>query len=237
MEKMRLQKYFSDCGVMSRRAAERAIAEGRVTVNGHTAAVGDSVDSGDAVALDGVPIVRRTEEYSYYMLHKPRGFITTLSDERGRKSVTDLLGGVQERVYPVGRLDYNSEGLLLFTNDGALANRLMHPRNGVAKTYLVICDSTIDDSMAMQLAKPVISDGERLCADRVELISPGDKHSVLKIVLSEGKNREIRRIFEANGLAVRRLKRISVGKLELGDLKKGELRPLTAKEIKYLKSL
>lgn len=238
MEKMRLQKYFSECGVMSRRAAEKAIAEGRVTVNGRTAAIGDSVDADkDAVALDGVPIAHRTGEYSYYMLHKPRGFITTLSDERGRKSVTELLHGIKERVYPVGRLDYNSEGLLIFTNDGQLANRLMHPRNGVKKTYIVICDSSIDEVTAMRLTEPVVSDGERLCADSVELVSPGDKHSVLKIVLSEGKNREIRRIFEANGLSVRRLKRIAVGRLELGDLKKGEVRPLTAKEIKYLKSL
>ena len=238
MEKMRLQKYFSECGVMSRRAAEKAIAEGRVTVNGRTAAIGDSVDADkDAVALDGVPIAHRTGEYSYYMLHKPRGFITTLSDERGRKSVTELLHGIKERVYPVGRLDYNSEGLLICTNDGQLANRLMHPRNGVKKTYIVICDSAIDEVTAMRLTEPVVSDGERLCADSVELVSPGDKHSVLKIVLSEGKNREIRRIFEANGLSVRRLKRIAVGRLELGDLKKGEVRPLTAKEIKYLKSL
>ncbi len=238
MERMRLQKFFSECGVMSRRAAEAAITQGRVTVNDRTAELGESVDpERDTVCLDGKPISRRSTEYSYYMLHKPRGYITTLSDEKGRKCVTELLSHIEERVYPVGRLDYNSEGLLIFTNDGTLANRLMHPGHGVKKTYIVVSDSAIDDITAMELAKPVDCDGETLKADSVELISPGDKHSVLKIVLSEGKNREIRRIFEANGLSVRRLKRISMGKIELGELKKGEVRPLTAKEVNYLKSI
>lgn len=238
MEKMRLQKFFSECGVMSRRAAEAAILDGRVRINDRVAELGESVDPRkDNVYLDGEPVERRTAEYSYYMLHKPRGYITTLSDEKGRKCVTELLEDIEERVYPVGRLDYNSEGLLIFTNDGALANKLMHPGHGVKKTYIVVSDSAIDDVKAMELAKPVESDGEKLKADSVELISPGDKHSVLKIVLSEGKNREIRRIFEANGLTVRRLKRVAMGKLELGELKKGEVRPLTAKEIAYLKSI
>jgi len=238
MEKMRLQKYFSECGIMSRRAAEAAIADGRVRVNGVIASVGESIDpESDTVLLDGEPVSRRAEGYSYYMLHKPRGYITSLSDERGRKCVTELLSEIKERVYPVGRLDYNSEGLLIFTNDGALANKLMHPGHGVKKTYIVVADSAIDDMQAAKLSEPVVSDGETLCADSVELVSPGDKRSVLKVILSEGKNREIRRIFEANGLAVRRLKRISLGKLELGDLKKGEVRKLTAKEINYLKSI
>lgn len=238
MEKMRLQKFFSECGVMSRRAAEAAIIDGRVKINGRVAELGESVDpKRDTVYLDDEPIKPRSEEYSYYMLHKPRGYITTLSDEKGRKCVTELLGDIEERVYPVGRLDYNSEGLLIFTNDGALANKLMHPGHGVKKTYIVVCDTAIDDIKAMELSKPVESDGERLQADSVELISPGDKHSVLKVVLSEGKNREIRRIFEANGLAVRRLKRVAMGKLELGELKKGEVRRLTAKEVAYLKGL
>ena len=228
---------MSECGVASRRKSEELIAKGAVKVNGTVAKIGDSVDpKRDIITLNGKKIENKTVA-KYIMLHKPRGFITTLSDERGRKSVTELLHGIKERVYPVGRLDYNSEGLLLFTNDGQLANRLMHPRNGVKKTYSVICDSAIDEVTAMRLTEPVVSDGERLCAYSVELVSPGDMHSVLKIVLSEGKNREIRRIFEANGLSVRRLKRIAVGRLELGDLKKGEVRPLTAKEIKYLKSL
>jgi len=238
MEKMRLQKFFSECGVMSRRAAEAAIIDGRVKINGRVAELGESVDpKRDTVYLDDEPVKPRSEEYSYYMLHKPRGYITTLSDEKGRKCVTELLGDIEERVYPVGRLDYNSEGLLIFTNDGALANKLMHPGHGVKKTYIVVCDTAIDDIKAMELSKPVESDGDTLKADSVELISPGDKHSVLKVVLSEGKNREIRRIFEANGLAVRRLKRVAMGKLELGELKKGDVRPLTAKEVAYLKGL
>ena len=238
MEKMRLQKFFSECGVMSRRAAEAAILDGRVRINDRVAELGESVDPRkDTVYLDGEPVERRTAEYSYYMLHKPRGYITTLSDEKGRKCVTDLLTDIRERVYPVGRLDYNSEGLLLFTNDGALANKLMHPSHQIKKTYIVVSDSAIDDIKAIELSRPVECDGETLKADEVELISPGDKHSVLKIVLSEGKNREIRRIFEANGLSVRRLKRVAVGKIELGELKKGEVRRLTPKEVQYLKNL
>ncbi len=140
-------------------------------------------------------------------------------------------------MYPVGRLDYNSEGLLLLTNDGELSNRLMHPGNGIRKTYIVISDSPVSDIKAAALSKPVRDRGELLKADSVTLISPGDRHSVLKVVLSEGKNREIRRIFEANGLSVRRLKRVSIGDLELGELGKGSYRHLDGKEIKYLKSL
>jgi len=238
MEKIRLQKYFSECGIMSRRAAEKAITDKRVTVNGKTAKLGDCIDpKTDKVCLDGESVVRESTECSYYMLHKPRGYITSLSDEKGRKCVTDLLTDIRERVYPVGRLDYNSEGLLLFTNDGALANKLMHPSHQIKKTYIVVSDSAIDDIKAIELSRPVECDGETLKADEVELISPGDKHSVLKIVLSEGKNREIRRIFEANGLSVRRLKRVAVGKIELGELKKGEVRRLTPKEVQYLKNL
>ncbi len=236
---IRLQKYFSECGAMSRRAAEAAIADGRVTVNGETAVIGQSVDpERDAVLLDGEPVRRDPQKKpSYYMLNKPRGYITSLSDEKGRKCVTELLTGVSERVYPVGRLDYNSEGLLILTNDGELTNKLTHPSHGVKKTYVVIADSVVSDEQIVRLADPVILDGERMQADSVELISIGDKRSVLRVVLSEGKNREIRRIFEANGVTVRRLKRVALGRLELGDLKKGEVRPLEKEEIAYLKRL
>jgi len=239
MNKIRLQKYFSECGIMSRRAAEAAIADGRVTVNGEPAVIGQSVDpDADAVLLDGEPVRRDPEKKPvYYMLHKPRGYITSLSDEKGRKCVTELLKDVSERVYPVGRLDYNSEGLLLLTNDGELTNKLTHPSHGVKKTYVVVADSVVSDEQIVRLGEPVVSDGERLQADSVELISLGDKRSVLRIVLSEGKNREIRRIFEENGVTVRRLKRVAVGRLELGDLKKGEVRPLEKDEIAYLKRL
>ena len=171
------------------------------------------------------------------MLNKPRGFITSLADEKGRKCVTELLGGVKERVYPVGRLDYNSEGLLLLTNDGEIANRLTHPKNMITKEYIVIVTGQITDETKKILTSTVYSDGQALMAKEVEVINEGDKKSVLRFVMTEGKNREIRRICEAASLNVCRLKRVSIGKLELGRLSMGRYRALTEDEISYIKSL
>lgn len=238
MEQIRIQKYFTDCGILSRRAAEAAIMNGEVTVNSTKAEIGQKIDpESDIVKYRGRVIRPTYHEYSYYMLNKPRGFITSLSDEKGRKCVTELLHGVRERVYPVGRLDYNSEGLLLLTNDGNVANKLTHPANQITKTYIVIVTGNVDKDTLNILSSPVYSDGQTLVAKSVELINEGDKKSVLKFEMTEGKNREIRRICEAGGLNVCRLKRISIGKLELGRLAMGRFRPLTNEEIAYVRSL
>ena len=235
---IRIQKYFTDCGILSRRAAEAAIESGDITVNGERAYLGQKIDpSEDCVKYKGRVIRPTYKEYSYYMLNKPRGFITSLSDEKGRKCVTELLHGVKERVYPVGRLDYNSEGLLLLTNDGEVANRLTHPRNMITKEYIVIVTGEINDETKEILSSTVYSDGQALKAKEVEVINEGDKKSVIRFVMTEGKNREIRRICEAASLNVCRLKRISIGKLELGRLNMGRFRALTADEINYIKSL
>ena len=238
MEKIRIQKYFTDCGILSRRAAEAAIEAGEVSVNGERASIGQKIDpQADIIKYRGRVIRPTFKEYSYYMLNKPRGFITSLSDEKGRKCVTELLHGVRERVYPVGRLDYNSEGLLLLTNDGETANKLTHPRNMITKEYIVIVTGEITDKTKEILSSTVYSDGQALCAKEVEIINKGDKKSVIKFVMTEGKNREIRRICEAAELNVCRLKRVSIGKLELGRLSMGRYRALSDEEIAYIKSL
>ncbi len=238
MEQIRIQKYFTDCGILSRRAAEAAIEAGEISVNGVGATIGQKIDpSSDIVKYKGRVIRPTYREYSYYMLNKPRGFITSLSDEKGRKCVTELLFGVKERVYPVGRLDYNSEGLLLLTNDGQTANKLTHPRNMISKQYLVIVSGKVEDEAKEIISSTVYSDGQSLKAKNVEVISEGDRKSVILFELTEGKNREVRRICEAAGLRVCRLKRISIGSLELGRLPMGKYRALTDDEIAYIKSL
>ena len=235
---IRIQKYFTDCGILSRRAAEAAIEAGEVYVNGEKATIGQKIDvSSDIVKYRGRVIRPTYKEYSYYMLNKPRGFITSLSDEKGRKCVTELLGGVKERVYPVGRLDYNSEGLLLLTNDGEIANRLTHPKNMITKEYIVIVTGEITDETKKILTSTVYSDGQALKAKEVEVVNEGDKKSVIRFVMTEGKNREIRRICEAASINVCRLKRVSIGKLELGRLSMGRYRALTPDEVSYIKSL
>jgi len=238
METIRIQKYFTDCGILSRRAAEAAIEAGQITVNGVSATIGQKIDpSSDIIKYKGRVIRPTYREYSYYMLNKPRGFITSLSDEKGRKCVTELLGGVRERVYPVGRLDYNSEGLLLLTNDGQTANKLTHPKNMISKQYIVIVSGKVDEDAEKVISSTVYSDGQALKAKKVEILSEGDKKSVILFEMTEGKNREIRRICEAAGLTVCRLKRISIGALELGRLPMGRYRALTDEEIEYIRSL
>lgn len=238
MEKIRIQKYFTDCGILSRRAAEAAIENGHITVNGVSATIGQKIDpQTDVIKYRGRVIRPTYREYSYYMLNKPRGFITSLSDEKGRKCVTELLGGVKERVYPVGRLDYNSEGLLLLTNDGQTANKLTHPKNMISKQYIVIVSGKVEQEAENVISSTVYSDGQALKAKSVEILSQGDKKSVIMFEMTEGKNREIRRICEAAGLHVCRLKRISIGALELGRLPMGRYRALTDEEIAYIRSL
>ncbi len=230
----RLQKLIAAAGLASRRAAEDWIAQGRVTVNGVTAALGQSADPDrEEVCVDGRPL-SRPGAHTYILLNKPVGYVTTCRDEQGRRTVLELLQGVESRVFPVGRLDLNSEGLLLLTDDGALANRLMHPSHGVEKTYRVTVsgrdlDAALLDCLRSELT---LDDGETVRAIRVEARG----RDQLEITIGEGKNRQVRRMCRAVGLSVRRLCRIREGSLCLGELPRGAWRHLTEAEVAALQS-
>ena len=232
----RLQKILASRGICSRRKAEALIAAGRVTVNGETANLGDSADPGtDEILLDGKPLPSQSE-YVYIMLHKPRGYVTTLSDEKGRKNAAQLVARCGVRVYPVGRLDMDSEGLLLFTNDGEFANSLMHPKHEVDKTYRVVVDGYTPENFE-SLKKPVTLDGYTIRRPQVKLARPprADGRAELLVTIHEGRNRQVRRMCAMAGMEVRRLIRISEGSLQLGDLPKGKWRRLTPEEVRALK--
>lgn len=228
----RLQKILSAAGICSRRAAEGYINAGRVTVNGATASLGDKADpEQDDVRVDGAPL-RRDVEHVYLMLHKPRGYVTTLADEQGRRTVAELCADCGVRVWPVGRLDLDSEGLLLMTNDGEITNLLIHPKHEVEKEYIASVDGAVD--VALPILRGSMSlDGVPLSTARVEALGP----QTLSVVIHEGKNRQVRRMCELAGLAVRRLRRVREGTLRLGDLPKGKWRVLTEDEVSWLKSL
>lgn len=233
-EKIRLQKILAASGVASRRKAEEMIAAGRVTVNGRVAHLGDSALPGkDKILLDGQPL-GHSEKKLYLALHKPRGFVTTLHDERGRKCVAQLVEDVGERVYPVGRLDKDSEGLLLLTNDGDFANQVAHPKRHVAKTYRVTVRPSVTEDQLNQLSTGIVIEGRRTAPAKVRVLQQELGRVVLEIVLYEGRNREIRKMCEALGLEVARLKRIAVGPVRLGMLPQGKYRELTKEELRAL---
>lgn len=235
MESVKLQKYVAECGLMSRRAAEKEIEAGNFAVNGVTASIGMRVDpNNDAVTYKGKSVTPSSGRKVYIMLNKPKGYVTTMSDEKGRKKVADIVD-VGVRVYPVGRLDLNSEGLLLMTNDGELTNAITHPSGEIRKIYSVTLKGNIKNEELDRLCAVRELDGERIAPVGVELVSRNDKNSVVRFTLTEGKNREIRRICEKVGVFITKLKRISLGPLQLGDMKTGEYRELTATELKALK--
>ena len=222
---------MADCGVASRRKAEEMIQQGRVKVNGHPAKIGDKVDAKkDLVTVDGEAI-SSTGNKVYIMLHKPRGFITTMNDEKDRKCVAELVKDIDERVYPIGRLDKDSEGLLLMTNDGAFANIISHPSGHIPKLYRVTVRPAVTEDMLTQMAVGMMVDGEMTapCIVRVAMEEKG--RVVLEIVLNEGRNRQIRKMCEQLGLEVARLKRIAIGAVKLGMLQPGQYRELTPEEI------
>lgn len=228
----RLQKILSAAGICSRRKAEEYLTQGLVTVNGAAAHLGDKADpERDVIVLNGQTISGGAP-LVYLMLHKPRGYVTTLSDERGRKTAAELVAGCGARVWPVGRLDYDSEGLLLFTNDGELTNRLIHPRHGVEKEYLVWVTGDIDAALPI-LRAPMELDGMKLAPVTVTQTGPQG----LRFLLRQGKNRQIRRMCQQAGLNVTRLKRIREGNLNLGTLPKGSWRMLDEAEIQSLQQL
>lgn len=230
----RLQKILSARGVASRRKAEEMIEAGRITVNGVLAKLGDGADpEKDEILLDGRPLPSQ-QAYIYLMLHKPRGYVTTLSDEKGRRDVSQLVANCGVRVYPVGRLDMDSEGLLLMTNDGEFANRFMHPRHEIDKVYAVWVTG-YSDSAAELLRRPIELDGYRIKPPQVEVVSAEGDRAKLLVTIHEGRNRQVRRMCAAAGMEVTRLCRVSEGKLQLGDLKPGKWRKLTEKELAELK--
>lgn len=232
----RLQKLLAQAGLCSRREAERWILEGRVLVNGHAASLGDRADlQRDKIQVDGKPI-GMAEEKRYLMLYKPRGYVTTLNDEHGRKTVADLVRDCRARVVPVGRLDYNSEGLLLLTNDGELVHGLTHPRHEVEKHYEVRVRGRLDN--ILRLSEPMTIDGYAIRPAEVVILEQDEQSAKLGLTIHEGRNRQIRKMCEQCGLEVRRLKRVAVGALPLDPhLKSGAWRDLTADELAYLQEI
>ncbi len=237
---IRIQKYIADCGVCSRRAAEAMIEQGRVTLNGRPVRLGDKTDgSKDLVRIDGKVVKPITRDKITLMLYKPRGYVTTMSDEQGRKCVADLIAKERVRLYPVGRLDKDSEGLLLLTNDGALANKLTHPKNNIPKTYRVIVRGAINREhiKAFERGIYIAEDDYTTRSAEIEILESKEDRTVFYLTLYEGKNREIRKMCEALGLEVLRLKRDKLAALSIGTLRAGQYRALTQKEIDYLYSL
>lgn len=230
----RIQKIISARGVASRRTAEKWIQEGRVTVNGVTVQLGATADAvQDKICIDGRPLPVSAGNV-YLMLNKPRGYVTTLSDEKGRRDVSLLVADCNERVFPVGRLDMDSEGLLIFTNDGAFANLLMHPKHTVEKEYEVWVDGykTGDDE---KLSRPIMLDGYLIAPPQVECMRNNDGKAMLRVIIHEGRNRQIRRMCAQAGLKVTRLKRIREGSLNLGNLSVGKWRFLSLEEVEKLR--
>lgn len=231
-ELIRLQKHFTDCGILSRRAAEAEIANGKVKVNGAVASIGDKIDPDtDVVEWNGKRIhASDTKKPLYLMLYKPRGYVTTAKDEQGRRKVTDLVREIHTRVYPVGRLDMDSEGLLLLTNDGEFTNHLTHPRHEIPKIYRVTVSPTPTEEQLAALSAPMELDGYRLRPVKVRVIAPNE----LEMHLYEGRNRQIRKMCATVGLDVKRLRRIAIGSLSIGSLEVGKWRHLTEDEVNYL---
>jgi 23S rRNA pseudouridine2605 synthase len=238
MEKVRIQKIIADSGLCSRRKAEELIEKGAVKVNGHPCKLGDKALPGkDIISVNGENItVEKKKRLYYIMLNKPRGYVTTTSDELGRKCVTELLQGVPERVYPIGRLDKDSEGLLLFTNDGGFANDIMHPSRHIAKTYRVTVSPDITEQQLVDLSAGVEIDGRKTQECSVVVLNKEPGRVVLQMTIFEGRNRQIRKMCEAVGLEVARLKRTAIGPLKLGMLKPSTYRELKPDELRAIRN-
>ena len=233
--KIRLQKYLADNGIASRRKSEELIIGGRVKVNGHPAGIGDKVDpKRDIVTVGGERVEPQTGNI-YIMLHKPRGYVTTMSDEMGRRCVAELVEDIDARVYPVGRLDRDSEGLLLFTNDGEFANMMTHPSMHISKTYRVTVRPRANEDQIVALSAGVVIDSGKTSPASVQVLTDEPQRSVLQITIHEGRNRQIRKMCEAVGLETIRLKRTSIGSVKLGMLAPGKYRELTKEEVSALK--
>lgn len=242
MAEIRLQKFFTDCGIMSRRAAEAEIARGLVKVNGMTAEVGCKIDpeidtveyKGKVISLKNCGKSRRS---TYILLNKPVGYVCTMSDEEGRLTVCDLIRSIKSRVYPVGRLDMYSDGLIIMTDDGELTNRMTHPSHGLCKTYIAEIPGKLTEGDAYRIGEPIEIDGYMIKRPEVELVSVEAGVSKVKIVLAEGRNRQIRRMCADKGFKITRLSRVKIGDIEDPELPLGRWRFLTDDEVNYLKSI
>ena len=233
---MRINKYLANSGLCSRRKAEEYIVSGKVKVNGQVVTnLATDIKENDVVLVNNKQI-KKEEKFVYYMLNKPKGFVTSSKDDRERKTVLDIVKSPY-RVYPIGRLDYDSQGLLLLTNDGDLTFKLSHPKNNIGKTYIVDIEGEINPNQINTLKKGIVIDGYKLRESEIKLIEFKNNKSKLEVKIFEGRNREIRKMFEFINKKVVYLKRIKIGELSLDKLKRGEYRELTKKEVDYLKSL
>ena len=232
---MRLNKFLAACGVASRRECDRLIAEGAVTINGRRAELGADVGEDDTVAVNGNTVNVKKNEY--YILNKPNGYICSVKDEKGRKTVLDLMPQNIGRIYPVGRLDYDSEGLIVLTTDGELAQHLTHPSNEVPKTYLVKIEGTITEAGLNPIRSGVDIGGYVTKKCKAHIVETNKEYTKIHVTITEGKNREIRKMFEAIGREVTLLKRIKIGELTLRGLSRGEYRKLSRQEVIYLLSI
>lgn len=231
---IRLQKYLSECGIASRRKSEELILQKKVKVNGKIAILGDKINpKKNTVTVSGKKVIQTKNKY-YIMLHKPRGFITTMRDEFDRKCVAQLVKDIDDRVYPIGRLDRDSEGLLLMTNDGEFANALTHPKRHVPKTYRVTVREKVNEQQLTLLTSAMVIDGYETMPAEVNIITKEDTRTVLQVILYEGRNRQIRKMCEQVGLNVVRLKRTAIGSIKLGMLPQGKWRELTNDEVHKL---
>lgn len=235
---MRLQKFIANAGIASRRAAEKLISEGRVSVNDEIIReMGVQIDEDfDTVAVDG-EVIKNVEKKYYIMLNKPVGFVTTVSDDLGRETVMDLVTDISARIYPVGRLDYDTEGLLLLTNDGDLTYRITHPKHDISKTYVAEVTGNISMDTILQLRRGVILDGQKTSPAEVEVVGATQFGTKVEITIHEGRNRQVRRMFESLGCIVKKLKRTKEGGLTLGHLPLGKWRKLSESEVNMLKKI
>lgn len=234
---MRLNKFIADCGISSRRKADDLIRSGKIKVNGEKITeMGYQLHANDVVKYDNKTI-KLPNQFVYYKLHKPKGYVTTVSDEKSRKTVIDLMRGIKKRIYPVGRLDYDTEGLLLLTNDGDLTNKIMHPTNKIEKTYIAVIDSNITNA-ELERIKQGIDIGGYTTAKCNAIILEQDKNTArIEIAITEGKNRQVKKMFEAIGKNITFLKRTKIGEISLGGLSRGEYKELTQKEMDYIQQI
>ena len=235
---MRLNRYLAECGVGSRRACDRLIEERKVRINGEVASLGADVKENDSVTVSG-KAVTPPARFTYIMLHKPKGYITSASDEHGRKTVFDLIRNDKVRLFPVGRLDYDTEGLLLLTNDGELCKKLTHPSHMIGKTYQVRIEGTVSEDEIRRLREGLVIDesGVETKRSSVDVLEVGESSTKLEIVIYEGRNRQIRKMLEAVGKQVVFLKRVAIGEIRLGGLSRGQYRYLNERELRYLRSV
>ena len=235
---VRLQKYMADCGIASRRKSEEMIADGMVKVNGRIAVIGDKINpASDKVVVKGRKLGSAAKQKRWYiMINKPRGYVTTMNDEMGRKCVAELVKDIPARVYPVGRLDRDSEGLLLMTNDGDFANKVTHPSKHVYKVYRVTVRPGINEEQLIKMSSGMVIDGRKTAPAEIHVLQREEGRCVLEIILREGRNRQIRKMCEQLGLEVPRLKRTAIGQVRLGGLKSGSWRELTKDEVHRLQA-